>query len=143
MSQEPYLPFNIRTAIAVTLGRIAERKAAVVADRIERILQLLLSGPIPGHYAAPERQLSRLYLAWLRQRQKEVVDESELELTPVHLEGTTAEITTNREDHLWQLHLAVAKARLAMGSKLQNEAYDFGSDQRGFVREALFKKIDK
>ena len=92
---------------------------------------------MPGRYSDPQRQVSQIYQAWQKRRKGESVSDSDLRLTPPHLEGTIAEITGNREDHFWQLQLALAKARLAVGLKLQAEIDVFKKDPRLFVKQAF------
>lgn len=105
-------PLNVRTAIVITLRRLVERGVELDRAEVQDILDALLVEPIPGRFVAPQRSIAGT------------------------LNGEDFGIQPTAEDHGWQLHLAVAKARLALGLDAQ-DVTQFFQDERLLVRRVF------
>lgn len=117
LARTPAQPLNVRTILALTLERLASRLGA--HPDLVAALDALLSGAIPDPELPPSRSLWRTLHG---EPQKKLGNDRG---APV------------AQDHTWQLHLVVARARLALGMKPQAEAGAFVHDSRGLVRKAF------
>ncbi len=108
---------NVRSAIALTLERLVERKAVARADA-EQIVDCLAQ-PIGDRTLTPSHSIAR---ALRNQEQKQLTNHY---IAPV------------REDHAWQLHLVLGRIRLKLGLDPHCEAQRYRSDERTFVRQAF------
>jgi hypothetical protein len=114
VAAEPNLALNVRTAIAITLERLARRGVQLPTAAMQTLLETLLAGPVPGALVTPQRSVYQT------------------------LQGESAgPAKPTAEDHSWQLHLAVAKARIAAGLDPQPQAAAFVNDDRALVRAAF------
>jgi hypothetical protein len=134
MSREKNLPFNIRTAIAITILRLAKRGYIRNTDNAMAILDNLLEGQMPGRYVSPQRRLAKIIRGWLLTRAGNKVSGEELNSGD---KVTECGWSSNCEDHAWQLHLVVAAARQSIGLKPQQGIKIYFTDERAFVRNAF------
>lgn len=118
LAREPRLPFNVRTALALTLERLASRLGR--APLLTETLELLTAGEIRDSVLPPSRSL------WL-----------ELAGKPQKRLGNFCGADTS-SDHAWQLHLVVARTRKILG--LPFTSGPFLHDPRGHVR-AVFQRL--
>lgn len=121
-------PVNLGTTIALTVEQIAKRGlSAVDQGRAERILNTLLAARVAGRHAHPQRMVGKL-----------VHDTQNHAITPEAAPEFGKSFGSNViEDNLWQLHLAVARARAALSLAPQSEARGFANDPRALVRRAF------
>jgi hypothetical protein len=114
LAHEPALALNVRTAIALTLERLAKRGVELDADQAQATPAALTADPIPGSFVIPQR------------------------LVMQSLQGDPAPSTNpTAEDHRWQLHLVIARARLALGLPPHPAAEEYRHDPRLTVRRAF------
>ena len=113
----PTIPLNVRTAVALTLERLVSRLGN--ADLIAKTLELLASTPVPDPVLPPSRSLWR-----------------KLNGEPQQKLGNDRGANTS-QNHLWQLHLVIARSRKKMGLPMQNGCDAFYHDSRAFVRNAF------
>jgi hypothetical protein len=116
---------DTRLAVALSVELLAGR-GEVDADAACTLLDRLPEGDIPGRVSFPHRKVSPVaeYARGGR-------DVEEVRLK----QGGRP--NQEPEDHIWQLHLVIARARLALGREPQAEAAGFLHDERGFVRRAF------
>jgi hypothetical protein len=111
LAAEASLLHNARTAIALCCEGIASRHVLNDEQReaMLRILWRLIESPAPNSVAPPQRALTQT------------------EFAPGMV----------MEDWTWQVHLAVARARRALGLPPHEQALAFQQDERGLVRQAF------
>jgi hypothetical protein len=114
------LVFNARSAIALTGAALAKEHPPAEGEsaRWAAVLERLVETEAPG---AVHQIQSRLPLS-----------AAELEVAPGDSPRDKA-----IEDFGWQLHLAVAKARAALGLPLHDAAWAFLEDERALVRRSF------
>jgi hypothetical protein len=117
LAQTPANPLNVRTTLALTLERLAQRLGAHT-DLIAA-LDALLSSDIPDPLLPPSRSLWRTLN---NEAQKKLGNDRG---APV------------AEDHTWQLHLIVARTRQALALAPLPAASIYAQDTRAFVRQAF------
>jgi FAD-dependent oxidoreductase family protein len=127
LAREEALSVDAREAIALTVERLAHRELVTGADAAP-VLDALLAGEPVGATALPQRFVGALAEASIRG-----------EAAPERL--ASADHAT-AEDHLWQLHLSIAKARAAAGLEIHDGARDYLADSRAVVRNA-FAALDR
>ena len=108
------LPLNVRTAIGLTVGRLAGRSVDIDRREAESLLDALLAEPILATFVHPQRDIA-----------KTLGGDDDFGIQPT------------AEDHRWQIELVVAKARLALGLEPQASVGKFLQDERIFVRRAF------
>lgn len=108
------MPLNVRTAIALTLEELARRNVEIDRPQAQTILDALLSEPIPGSIVMPQRSIT-----------DSLTGENDSATHPT------------AEDHHWQLHLTVARARLSLGMEWHTTAKAYLHDERNLVRRAF------
>jgi hypothetical protein len=111
LAGEPDLLHNARTAIALCCEGIAARHPLEEAQRqqILGILWKLIESPAPNSVAPPQRPLMQSDF------------------------GAPKVV----EDFTWQIHLAVSRARRALGLPPHEQAIEFLADERALVRRAF------
>ncbi len=116
MSASPDLELNVRCAVALAFEAAARRHPLAENERgrIERALQVLLQTAAPHAIRSP--QGSPL---------------GEVEPPPI---PQPTDLRPVVEDFTWQLHLAVLRARLALGLPPQPQARTYANDKRATVR---------
>lgn len=119
LASEPGLVHNARTAVALACEAIG----TLNPDQLQQVLVILgklLASPAPNAVSPPQRMLIETY-------------------SPPA--GPEDESATARGvvlvDWTWQLHLAVARARHAMGLPPHQQAIEFLQDERALVRRAF------
>lgn len=117
LAEQPRHPLNIRTILALTLERLAPRVGP--APDLVTALDALVATPVPDPVLPPSRSL------WFK-----------LEGLPQKQLGNDRGAPVD-EDHTWQLHLVVARARRALGLPAQPAAAPFARDPRALVRRAF------
>jgi hypothetical protein len=136
LAEEPELPFDIRALIATTLGRMGMRGAIDPAnaepvldelvDRLPRDTRVVPARPLgamamklcPGLPPAKGPGRATRHPAWL-----------------------AAALAKTASDQVWQVHVAVATARRAMGLPPHAAAVSYLRDERRYVREAMRRAI--
>ncbi len=141
LAKEEKLPFNIRTAIAVTITRLGKRGCVNDVPKALAILDDLLEGRMPGRYVSPQRRVARICRAWLDKRSGKNVDDDELNDCYKDLNGAVTRWTDPCEDHMWQLHLAVAQAWKSLGLPPHPAAQIYLHDERSLVRQAFKRQL--
>lgn len=121
LSSRPGNLLNVRTLIALTLERLAERLGE--KELLVRALDALLEDAIPDALLPPSRSLWR---ALQGEPQKPLPNDR----------GAKTD-----QDHSWQLHLVAARAHSAMGLPVHAGAAAFRNDVRGFVRQRFEEVI--
>jgi hypothetical protein len=116
---------DTRVAIALAVELLAQRGRAD-ADRAAALLRTLTEGDIPGRVSYPKRKVPAL-----AERARRVADLDDIRVKHGGRPGQEP------EDHIWQLHVVIARARLALGLPAQEAAESFVEDERGFVRRAF------
>ena len=118
MAPLPSLPLNIRNAVALAVEALANRTtlSAEERGRAVRLLDQLTATPPPRAVRDPQG--------------------STLE-EPVETEPAPEDWRPAREDYTWQLHFAIARARIALGLPVQEAARVFSTDPRRIVRRAF------
>lgn len=116
LAAQPNMPFNVITCLALTLERLAKPENA---SSILEIQRQLMESPLPNAHIPPSRSVRRA-----------------LDGRPqvVFYNNTGAD---TRDDHTWQLHLIVARTRIALNLPPQPESESFLCDSRCHVREAF------
>ncbi len=116
---EANLVHNARTAIALAVEAIAARHALTSEEhqQVLEILWKLIEAPAPNAVAPMQRALTQTEFGGAG-------------------EAPTARAAV-REDWTWQLHLAVARARHALGLPPHEQAVAFLADERALVRRAF------
>ncbi len=130
LAGEARLSLDARVAVADTLDRLARRGALGDVARAETILEHIAAADpdtLIGRWAVPQRYVGGL--AHLSIGQDEI-DEA----TRGRLEGSDS---PSAEDHLWQLDLAVARARSTLGIDPGPAAGAYLHDPRRLVRRAF------
>lgn len=112
LAADPSVPLNVRTAIALTIERLALR-STIAAEPALATLDALLAEPVPGAVVLPARSIIR---------------------PP---DDQAGDPNPTKEDHRWQLHLAVARARRALGVPVRSDAVRWRADERSLVRQAF------
>ncbi len=112
LSADRSLPLNVRTAVALTIERLTNAGVKLSRKTILETLAALLVEPVPNSSVIPGRPIVP------------AIDDS-------HDPHPT------REDHTWQLHLAVARAKRAIGEPVNAEEERWTSDERALVRGAF------
>ncbi len=118
LAGEPGLPLNVLTVLGCTLERLCARLGSrpLLVDSLDRLLVAARRTP---SLLPPSRSL------W-----------HELQGQPqMRLYNDCGADT--RQDHSWQIHLLVARARRSLGLPPQRDARAFCEDPRGFVRNAF------
>lgn len=118
LAAHPGLLLNVRTALALTLERLAAG-GAVEPGRAAEIADKLVADVPPDVLLAPSRSTWRALRGapQIRLRNEQGVD--------------------TRQDHGWQLHLVVARVRALAGLGPRSDALAFWSDSRAWVRNAF------
>jgi hypothetical protein len=117
VASQPGNLLNVRTALALTLERLAERVGAM--PLLVESLDRLLEDELPETQLPPSRSLWKM-----------------LNHEPqIPMRNTWG--VDNTQDHSWQVHLVVARTRHALGIQLQPQASGFLRDSRAFVRNAF------
>jgi hypothetical protein len=135
LAAQPCLPLNARTALAVTLERLVQRNAVPNHDAVTAILDLLIAGTIPGAFVLPQRTIGQIIAHASQAAASAKPAAAELMLDPP--DGRVLDGVTPSESHLWQLHLVVARVRVALGLDAQPQARGYFEDPRAFVRRAF------
>jgi hypothetical protein len=135
LASEPFLPLNARTAVALTLERLVQRKAVRDTAALPAILELLAAGTVTGAYGLPQRTLGEIAEHARQAGAGTRVAGERLMREPG--DGRVLDGVTPRESHLWQLHLVLARLRAALGLAPQPEAKRYLEDPRAFVRRAF------
>lgn len=117
LAEAPAQPLNVRTILALTLERLAGRIGA--HDDLTAALTALLADDLPDPLLPPSRSLWRT-----------------LHGEPQKKLGNDRGADT-REDHTWQLHLVVGRARRTLGLPPLPGASALARDPRAFVSRAL------
>lgn len=115
--QSPLL--DIRTSVAITIGRMASRFSPEQRRQAASILELLLADPLPETFLPPSRSLYR-----------------SLRGEPQVVLKNTIGLDT-REDHSWRLPFVVAKAGRALGIEIEVDLSSGLNDERALVRRAF------
>ena len=115
---DPANILNVRTALALTVERLATRDQISAATAVE-LMAPLIEHPLPDRMLAPSRS------TWRTLR-------GEAQIT---LRNDTGAPT--RQDHSWQLHLIVARIRAQARLPLHATAQGYLSDPRALVRHAF------
>ncbi|MGE9294095.1 MAG: FAD-dependent oxidoreductase [Puniceicoccales bacterium] len=110
------MPLNVRTILAGTLERLAERVGP--HPTLVSALDALTSSPVDDAVQPPSRSL---WHTIYKIPQKKLYNDQGV---------------VTHQDHSWQLHLIIARTRTQLGLPIQPEALAFAQDERGFVREA-------
>ena len=124
LAADERLPLNLRNAIALACEALAQRHTLSSAERIRTtaILEALLSTPIPHSRRSP----------------KDVTfGEILTEQLPLPTDRPAV-----KEDYTWQLHYAIARARVALGLPAQHAAWQYLEDSRLIVRRALKRVLN-
>ena len=118
LAGDPDLLHNARTATALLCAALADRLGAhrSIAPRVFHLLDRLLATPAPNAIGHPQRTIVGY---------RDPVEDSGIWYPEVV------------EDFRWQLHFAIAKARVAWGGEIDSEAQTFRSDPRLPVRRAF------
>lgn len=121
LAADPQLALNPRNAVALAVGALAGRQplSLVARLRVEALLRRLLATPAPHAVRSPQG--------------------SPLGATEPPSVPRPTDLRPVIEDYTWQLHLAVARARVALGLPPQAEAWRFLDDERAIVRRAFDK----
>lgn len=114
---------DIRTAVAITISRIAPRLTGDQKQEAAEILKLLLAEPLPEGFLPPSRSLYR-----------------SLRGEPQVVLKNTIGLDT-REDHAWRLPFVIAKASKALGVAVEVDISDGLNDERALVRRAFRERI--
>ncbi len=115
VAEKPDTPLNVRTAVAITIGRIARRGLPAAERRkAAAILKQLAALPLP-HPA----------------------DRAPVYHLPLPPRSSAPPRCHVREDAIWQLHLVIAQARRALGLPIAKNARGFSVDSRAIVRQAF------
>ncbi len=117
LAETPCQPLNVRTILALTLERIAARIG--FHHDLTAALDALLADDLPDPVLPPSRSL------W-----------NTLHGMPQKRLGNERGANVS-QDHTWQLHLIVARARAALGLDPQAGAALFSRDSRALVRKAF------
>ena len=118
LAMERDLVLNVRTSIAITCQRMSKRCEWNLQQRemIRSILDQLLESRPPLEKAEPRR----------------VVVKTELAPAPAGPDWSPVVL----EDFSWQMHLEIARARMAIGDSPHQQAQQLLSDDRAIVRHA-------
>jgi Dehydrogenases (flavoproteins) len=123
VADTPGLLFNVRTAVAITLERLASI-GRISAEAAAEIAELLTRPPLSEVMLAPSHSI------WRSLR-----GEPQLKLR------NDAGADT-RQDHAWQLHLVVARIRALAGLPETPEAAAYRADPRPWIRR-IFEGVSK
>ncbi len=111
-------PLNVRTALALTIERLSSRLGA--RPDLVAALEALLADPIPDPVLPPSRSLWRTLHG---ESQKKLANDRG---APV------------AQDHTWQLHLVIARARKILALPTHPAAAAaYAQDERAFVRQTF------
>jgi len=118
LASDPSLVHNARTATALLCASLAENSELTGSERRQAIaiVRLLVATDAPNAIGHPQRTV----VGWRPPQEPEEVWYPDV-----------------IEDFRWQLHLAVAKALLALGGEPHPEALAFLDDARAAVRQAF------
>jgi len=136
LAEDPALTMNARAAIALTLQRLADDKRIDPASNADDVLDQLLATPAPADHGIPQRFVGALA------HHADDADDEQIKTwlgEPAEYSRYYAALNAT-EDHAWQLHLAVARARLAMGLPMHEQAAAYLQHPRSLVRHA-FERI--
>ncbi|MGE9291154.1 MAG: FAD-dependent oxidoreductase [Puniceicoccales bacterium] len=117
LAGDPGNILNVRSAIALTLERLVDRREIQNADA-ERMVAML-QDQLEDTVLTPSHSISRR----LRKQEQKVLINHYME--PI------------REDHAWQLHLVLCRIRLKLGLPPHQEVVKYREDPRNFVRQAF------
>jgi len=120
VAQRPGNILNLRTSIALTVARIADRLDAAAREQAAAILNALLGDEVPESYVRPSRSLTR---------QLRGEDEPWLVQEPLGVD--------TREEHRWRLDFAVSKAAAALNMQNSASVDEWLNDERALVRAAF------
>jgi hypothetical protein len=130
----PIHAVNTLTTVAVTLQGFVERGAIASAgarDQVIEILEQMLSIRLLGELEYAARGVGRY-------------SESAVQGHADPLDGAAAlpyplreQVRNAYQDNTWQLHLAIARARVALGLPVHDAANEYYNDERAFVRRAF------
>jgi hypothetical protein len=115
LAGEPTLTFHARTAMALTVAKIVARQSPADREPWAELLDRLLATPAPQAVRQPRSGIQ--------------FDAP----PPVAPPGRALAV----EDGTWQLHLAVARARLALRLPVHAAAKAYSADPRALVRRAF------
>jgi hypothetical protein len=122
---------DTRIAIGLAVELLAKREQADV-DRAASLLKSLTESEIPGRLSFPKRQVPALA--------EQARRDGDVEETRVKHGGRPSQ---EPEDHIWQLHVVIARTRIALGLAPQDEAREFLEDERAYVRRAFSEVLGK
>ena len=140
LAARPCLPLNARTAIALTLERLVQRGAVRDSGAPAALAELLIVGTVTGSYVMPQRAIGQIIVHADRAGAGAKVADEDLMQEPA--DGRVLDGVTPRASHLWQLHLVVARLRLALGLDAQPRARGYLDDPRAFVRRAFAAALE-
>lgn len=118
LADDPTSILNVRTALALTLERLA-LDGRIPVESAAELAAPLIKHPLSDRLLAPSRSTWRT----LRNEQQVVLRNS-----------TGIDV---REDHFWQLHLVVCRIRSRIGLPLDELACHYANDSRAIVRRAF------
>jgi hypothetical protein len=113
----PRVPLNVRTTVALTVEQLVDRLGNTVAQQAVEILEAIAKDDPPDRFCKPSRSID-LMLSGKPQ---------------LRLRNEIGSDTT--DEHGWQLHLIVARTRLALGLKPQTQTAEYAQDERAQVRK--------
>ncbi len=126
LAQRRSLSLNARTAIALTLARLCREGKITRTDQVRNILEQLEQGDIPLRMGPPQRLVGGAAQLSLEGKEDDLP----------HGQRNVPFHANIRHDFLWQLDLAIARTRQALGDDL-SEYQRYLSDPRLFVRRAF------
>mgnify|MGYP001466630153 CR=1 FL=1 len=109
---------NIRTAVGLTIERLAAR-GVLAPDEAADLAELLIRHPLPDPVLPPSRSIWRTL-----RRESQIVLRNDVG-------------APTQQDHAWQLHLVVARIRVAAGRPLHAAAEKALRDPRAHVARAF------
>ncbi|PTY01452.1 FAD-dependent oxidoreductase [Verrucomicrobia bacterium LW23] len=122
LARAPRQPLNVRTTLALTLERLAQRLGASARPHILAALDALALDDVPERLLPPSRSLWR---ALRGQEDKKLGNDRGADV---------------RQDMTWQLCLVISRTRQTLGLAPLPEAESYLRDPRGTVRQE-FRKL--
>jgi hypothetical protein len=132
----PVHGINTLTSVAITLERLVRRgdlRGGDARARVEAILDRILAVEVVGTIDYPARDVGRY-------SEQSVHGDTKPADTPARLAlaaSARAQLRNTYEDNRWQLHLAVARARAALGLPVDDLVAPYHADNRALVRRAF------
>ncbi len=123
LAQAPELPLNARCAVALACEALATRHVLTGEQpmRVQQVLESLLATEPPQGIRGPQ--------------------DSPLPAPDTRASGKPTDLQPVTVDYRWQLHLAVLRARLALGLQPHRDAYQFAEDDRAIVRRSFMSRL--